>query len=168
MDHKMTATNGTQFVTLGLGQELFGIEVANVREILDFRSITPLPHAPDYLLGMIDVRGATVVVLDLRRKLGLPASQPTEHTRILVLEQEPAQEQSSGSRLLGLVADRVCEVAELDGQAMEAPPEIGIKWRSDYIRGVGRRGDCFVVIFNLDRLLSSEESALLQTAQDAA
>jgi len=164
MVHQTQATDGTQFVTLGIGRELFGIEVAAVREILDFRTITPLPHAPGYLLGMIDVRGATVAVIDLRAKLGLSKADINEHTRILVLELSLA----NGPGLLGLVADRVCEVAALDGGLLEAPPEIGIRWRSDYIKGVGRRGDEFVVIFNLDRLISSEESALIQTARDAA
>jgi len=164
MDKNTPAAEATQFVTLGIGGELFGIEVAVVREILDFRPVTPLPHAPAYLLGMIDVRGATVAVIDLRAKLGLPKSDINEHTRILVLELALAR----GRGLLGLVADRVCEVAELDGGLMEAPPEIGIHWRSDYIKGVGRRGDAFVVIFNLDQLISSEESALIPIAQDAA
>lgn len=164
MDKTTLAVEAIQFVTLGIGGELFGIEVGVVQEILDFRPITPLPHTPAYLLGMIDVRGATVAVLDLRAKLGLPRTDVDEHTRILVLELNLPR----GRGLLGLVADRVCEVAELDGGLMEAPPEIGIHWRSDYIRGVGRRGEAFVVIFNLDQLISSEESALIPIAQDAA
>lgn len=153
-----------QYVTLGLGREIFGIEVVSVREILDYRPITALPSAPTYLLGMIDVRGSTVPVLDLRVRLGLSRTEVTGQTRILVLEVHTGQ----GARLLGLVADRVYEVTELDHQIMEPPPEIGVRWRSDYIKGVGRRGEAFVIVFDLDRLLTSDETMLLALPQDAA
>jgi purine-binding chemotaxis protein CheW len=155
----------SQFVTLALGAEVFGIEVDAVREILEFRPITSLAHAPPYLLGLIDVRGITVPVIDLRTKLGLPAIKADEHTRILVLEM-----MAEGRRLqLGLVADRVFEVTDLDAHLLEPPPDIGIHWRSDYIKGIGRRGEAFVVVFDLDRLFSSEEAALLAPmAREAA
>jgi len=98
-----------------------------------------------------------VPVVDLRTKLGLPRAPSDESTRILVLDIPMV-----GRRLaLGLVADRVFEVAALDGRDIEPPPDIGVSWRSDYIRGVGRRGDGFVVIFDLARLFSAEEAAFL-------
>ena len=150
--------DGASFVTLGIGDELFGIDVGYVREILDFRSITALPHAPDYLLGMIDVRGITVPVIDLRVKLGLSHAEETQHTRILVLEIPTDRH----CLVIGLLADRVFEVTGLDGGLMEPPPEIGVQWRSDYIRGVGRRGNSFIIVFDLARLFSNEEIALLK------
>ena len=82
----------TQLVTLGVGGELFGIEVSAVREILDFQDITPLPYAPPYILGMINVRGSTVPVVDLRTKLNLPRVEATGFTRILVLEIQREEE----------------------------------------------------------------------------
>jgi purine-binding chemotaxis protein CheW len=100
-----------------------------------------------------------VPVIDLRVKLGLGATAATEHTRILVLE-IPLR----GRELtLGLIADRVFEVMALDLKQVEQPPEIGVRWRSDYIAGVGRRGDGFVIIFDLARLFSGEEAAYLGT-----
>lgn len=152
-----TVDDGQQFVTLGIDRDVFAVEVAGVREILDVPPIAGLPNSPPYLLGMIDVRGECVPIIDLRVKLGFPAIAHTNHTRILVLEIEVE------GRILtiGLLTDRVFEVTPLDGGDMEAPPDIGVRWRSDYIKGVGRRGENFVVVFNLSRLLSSEEAAAI-------
>jgi len=160
MNLKQTSSIGDrQFVTLGIDGEIFGIEVTAVREILEVRPITRLPQCPPYLLGMIDVRGSTVPVIDLRSKLGLPSAANTEQTRILVLD-IPGE---SGARVLGLLTDRVFEVTSLDEQVMQPPPDIGVRWRSDYIQGLGRRGDAFVVVFDLERLFSSHETALIDS-----
>jgi purine-binding chemotaxis protein CheW len=116
-----------------------------------------IPEAPPYLVGLIDVRGRGVPVVDLRTKLGLPSVPPGESTRIVVLEIP-----LGGRKLaLGLVADRVFEVTALDGRGIEPPPDLGIGWRSEYIKGVGRRGDEFVIVFDLAHLFSSDEAALL-------
>jgi purine-binding chemotaxis protein CheW len=146
-----------QFVTLGIDQEVFAVPVEMVHEILDMRPMFRIPEAPAYLAGLIDVRGRGVPVIDLRLRLGLPQAPVTDSTRILVLD-APVE----GRRVtLGLIADRVFEVAALDGGAMEAAPDIGLRWRSDHIRGVGRRGDSFVVVFDLAQLFSSEGAVLI-------
>ena len=110
------------------------------------------------MLGLIDVRGQAVPVMDLRAKLGLPAAPVTEHTRIVVLDVQ------LGSRtlLLGLLADRVFEVTELDEGTVNPPPEIGVRWRSEYILGIGRRGQDIVIVFDLAHLLTSDDVALLE------
>lgn len=149
-----------QFVTLGLGAEVFAVPVACVREILDYQPPSVLPEGPDYLLGLTDVRGRGTPTLDLRAKLGLARVPPDAATRILVLD-VPAEERVLS---LGLVADRVIEVATFEADAIEAPPDIGVPWRSDYIRGVVRREGAFVVIFDLPRLLTSHDTALLASA----
>jgi purine-binding chemotaxis protein CheW len=146
-----------QFVTLGVDREVFAVGVEAVREILDAGAIVRLPDAPAFLLGLIDVRGQAVPVLDLRVKLGLAAAPVTAHTRIIVLEVEIFDRRM----VLGLMADRVFEVTHLDGGSVEPTPEIGVRWRSEYIRGIGRRGDSFVIVFDLAQLLSRDETALL-------
>jgi purine-binding chemotaxis protein CheW len=157
MDDPGTKTRLGQFVTLGIEREVFAVPVDRVVEILDLRPVFRVPDAPEYLAGLIDVRGRGVPVIDLRVKLGLPACASTEHTRILVLEVAIA-----GRRIvLGLIADRVFEVMALDLGALEAPPDIGVAWRSDYISGIGRRGESFVIVFNLERLFSTDEVASL-------
>jgi purine-binding chemotaxis protein CheW len=153
-----------QFVTLGLDHEVFAVPVELVREILDMRQPFRIPEAPAHLAGLIDVRGRAVPVIDLRLKLGLPPRAASADTRILVLD-VPVD-----GRLLslGLIADRVFEVTALDADSLTPPPDIGTAWDCDYIEGIGRRGDTFVVIFDLARLLSSDDVAALGTAAPPA
>jgi purine-binding chemotaxis protein CheW len=152
-----------QFVTLGLDREVFAVPVETVLEILDMRQASRVPEAPPYMLGLIDLRGRSVPVLDLRVKLGLPAIPATETTRILVLEVT-----ISGRPLVfGLVADRVVEVMALSAGEIEPAPDIGTRWRSDYILGVGHRDGRFVIIFNLSRLFSEEDTAALLSSAAA-
>jgi purine-binding chemotaxis protein CheW len=161
----MTKSSGAaQFVTLGIEHEVFAVPVEAVVEILDMRPVFRVPETPAYLAGLIDVRGRGVPVIDLRMKLGLPASVPTGNTRILVMDIVVA----GRALVLGLIADRVFEVMALDLGQLEAPPDIGVTWQSDYIRGIGRRGDSFVIIFDLAKLFSTDEVAIFgrQTAAE--
>jgi purine-binding chemotaxis protein CheW len=149
-----------QYVTLGIDKEVFAIPVEAVLEILDIRPVSRIPEAPPYMLGLIDLRGRSVPVLDLRTKLGLPSLAATDLTRILVIEVA-----ISGRRLvLGLVADRVIEVLALAGREIEPAPDIGVHWRSEYIHGVGRRGADFIVIFDLPKLFSASDAAAIQAS----
>lgn len=146
-----------KFVTLGVEREVFAIGVDAVHEILDPRPMAVLPHAPSCLSGIIEVRGAAVPVIDLRRKLGFPPAGITESSRIVVVEVHlPGR-----TLTLGLLTDRVFEVTELDNHSAEMPPDIGVRWRSEYIRGIGRRNGGFVIVFDLVNLFSHEEAALL-------
>lgn len=152
-----SVARGEKFVTLGVEREIFAVGVEAVREILDPRPMAALPHAPAFLSGIIDVRGDAVPVLDLRRKLGLAPAPLTEHTRIVVIE-VPMPEREL---VLGLLTDRVFEVTELDDDSAGEAPDIGVRWRSDYIRAIGRRQGRFVIVFDLARLFGSDEAALL-------
>ncbi len=154
-----------QYLTLGLGRELFGIDIGHVREILDMRPIARLPHAPDFMLGMIDVRGTGYPVIDLRTKLGLTPVPATEATRIIILD-VPVRGLMRG---VGFVADRVIEVTGLDGDRTDPAPDVGGRWRSSYIAGIGRKGDSFIVVFDLERLMEADGTLLLDdTANDQA
>lgn len=157
-------TTEQQFVTLGIEREVFGVPVESVLEILDMRPIFRVPEAPHYLLGLIDLRGRSVPVLDLRAKLGLPAIPTTETTRILVLEVVV----SGRLLVIGLVADRVFEVMALSADDIEPPPDIGIQWRSEYIRGVGHRDARFVILFDLARLFSTDDAIAIADAPKSA
>jgi purine-binding chemotaxis protein CheW len=161
----MAASTEKQFVTLGLGAEVFAVSVAYVREILDYQPPFAIPEGPDYLLGLTDVRGRGTPTIDLRLKLGLPRAEPTGTTRILVLDVPLADRELS----LGLVADRVIEVVSFGADQIETAPDIGVPWRSEYIQGVVRRDapsghGGFVVIFDLERLLTSQDAAALSQA----
>lgn len=142
-----------QYLTLGLADETFGISIRNVREILDMRPISRLPHAPDFLVGMIDVRGSGYPIVDLRTKLNLPSVPATEATRIIILD-VPMDDRLVG---VGFIADCVFEVTDIDESQIEPPPSVGGRWKSDYLAGIGRKGDKFVIIFDLRRLMASTE-----------
>ena len=159
------ASDESQFVTLCLGAEVFAAPVAMVREILDYRDSFRLPEGPDYLLGLIDVRGRGTPVVDLRLKLGLSKTMPGPATRIMVLDVPVADRILS----LGLVADKVLEVATFTASQIEGAPDVGVAWRSDYIAGVVRRDNGFVVLFDLPKLLTADEAVLAtSTAAKAA
>lgn len=169
-----TMSHDAQFVTLGIDKEVFAVPVDSVLEILDMRPMFRIPEAPGYLAGLIDVRGRGVPVIDLRLKLGLPAQAATETTRILVLEFSAADQKGGDQKdgeqrlVLGLIADRVIEVITLDKREIQPAPAIGLQWRSDYISGVGRRNDNFVIIFELARLFSSSDVALISATSATA
>ncbi len=150
----MAGSKDTQFVTFSLGAEIFALPVEVVREILDHEDAFKIPHGPNFLLGLRDVRGQGVPIIDLRLKLGMERSVRTEHTRILVLDVPMADRVLS----LGLVADKVFEVAPFRGDQFDKAPDIGVRWDSDYIAGVVRREDGFVVILDLARLFCDSEN----------
>ncbi|WLE00782.1 chemotaxis protein CheW (plasmid) [Agrobacterium leguminum] len=153
----MTSTSSEgQFVTFSLGEEVFAVSVAVVREILDHEDTFKIPHSPEYLLGLRDVRGQGVPIIDLRLRLGMSRSVRTPHTRVLVLD-IPFP---SHTLAIGLVADKVFEVTPFRRDQMETAPDIGVHWNSDYIAGVVRREGDFVVIIDLAKLFSNEENAI--------
>jgi len=149
-----------QYVTLGLGDEVFAVPVAYVREILDYAPPSAIPEGPSYLLGLTDVRGRGTPTIDLRSRLGLPSVPIASSTRILVLD-VPLEERVLA---LGLVADRVIEVVSFRADQIEDAPDIGVPWRSDYIQGVVRTESGFVVLFDLPRLLTARDAAYLDQA----
>lgn len=138
-----------QYVTLGVGSDLFAAPVTRVQEILDMRPIARLPQAPPHLLGMIDVRGQGVPVLDLRLTLGMAHADDTENTRIVVLGVTTQGREVT----LGLRADRVFEVTVLDWDNLDPPPVAHAGWSRHCIEGIGRRNGQFVTVLDLDRLL---------------
>lgn len=151
------AATESQYVTFSLDNECFAVPVEVVREILDHEDPFRIPHGPAYLLGLRDVRGQGVPVIDLRLRLGMSKTEKTPHTRILVID-VPIEGRSLS---LGLLADRVFEVTSFRNDAIEAAPDIGIRWPSDYIAGVVRRTGGFVVIVNLTRLFSATDARSL-------
>lgn len=140
-----------QFVSLSLGAEDYAVPVAWVREILDQRTCFALPSGPDYLLGLIDVRGRELPLIDLRRRLGLPPGADDADRRILVVD-IPQPEQGR-SLALALLADRVRDVIAVDSEAIGEAPAIGA-WRLDAVAGIARHDGVMVAILDLPRLFA--------------
>jgi purine-binding chemotaxis protein CheW len=150
-------TETAQYITFKLGDELFAIAVNQVREVLEVARITRVPTAPDYMRGVVNVRGKAIPVVDLRLRFGLPATADALHTRIIVMELEIDGE----TTVLGGVADSVHEVIELEPAQIDPPPRLTMRWRTEFIRGMGRRGDDFIIVLDVDAVFSSEELAVV-------
>lgn len=157
---EMNSVNSRQYVTFSLGRELFGVEVTRTREILSLTPVTRVPQTPDYLLGVINLRGQVVPVVDMRLKLGLPAGAETEDTCIIVVEVlvdgEPL--------VVGALADAVREVLEIRSDQIEPPPRLGSRLKTEFISGMGKVDEQFLILLNLDRVFSSDELTFVQDA----
>lgn len=152
-----------QVVTFGMGDEVFAVPVTMVREILDYRPAFRVPNGPAWMLGITDVRGQGVPMVDLRMRLGLAPVEPTLSTRVLIVDVMLADRMLS----LGLVVDRVIAVATFERDRLEAAPDIGLRWRSDYIAGVVREPDGFIVVIDAAEIFSNDDSAIATIAAAA-
>jgi purine-binding chemotaxis protein CheW len=150
-------TETRQYMTFKLGDELFAIDVAQVREVLEVSQITRVPTAPAYMRGVVNVRGQATPVVDLRLRFGLARGTDTVHTRVIVMELELDGE----ATVLGGLADSVHEVIEMEPGSIGPPPRIAMRWRTDFIQGMGKRGDDFIIILDVNAVFSSEELALV-------
>ncbi len=147
-----------QYVTFSLGEELFGVEVTRAREILSVTPVTKVPQTPEYLLGVINLRGQVVPVVDMRLKLGLPVGEETEDTCVIVVEVQIDGE----SIIVGALADAVREVLEIRSDQIEPAPRLGTRLKTEFITGMGKVDEQFLILLNIDRVFSSEELAIVQ------
>ncbi len=152
-----------QYLTFELAHETFAVDVARVREILDFISITKVPRTPDFMRGVINLRGSVVPVVDMKLKFGMEETEKTVDTCIIVLEVAIEGE----TTIVGALADSVEEVLELEPDQIEPPPRIGMKLNIDFISGMGKLGEKFVIILDTDKIFTFEEAAALQEAGEA-
>ena len=151
-------TETCQYMTFKLGDELFAINVAQVREVLEVPLITKVPTAPQYMKGVVNVRGQSIPVVDLRLRFGLPKGTETVQTRIIVMELALDGEIA----ILGGMADSVHEVIELEPGNINPPPKIAMRWRTEFIQGLGKRGDDFIIILDFNSVFSSDELTLVR------
>lgn len=152
----MTQPTITSYITFKLGDELFAIDVARVREVLDLSEITRVPTAPPYMRGVVNVRGAAVPVVDLRLKFGLSPAPDTVNTRIVVIELELDGELT----VVGGLADSVHEVLELERSQIREPPRIAMRWRADMIEGLGKKGEQFLIVLDIARVFATDGALL--------
>lgn len=148
----MTIAHAMQALTLGLDDELFAIEAGSVREILDLVPVTAVPNASPFASGLINVRGRVVPLTDLRVAFGMQQRPETEDTRIVVIETEIDGEPS----IVGILADKVYDVTDIEAAAIEDAPRVGMRWRPDYVRGIGKRRGDFIIIPDMRRIFEIE------------
>lgn len=147
-----------QYLTLKLNDEVFAFNVAKVREILELSTITKVPQTPEFMRGVINLRGSVVPVVDLRLKFGMSATVPTINTCIIVVEVQLDGEVI----VLGALADSVQEVVELEQENIEAAPHIGTHLNTDFIHGMGKLDGNFIMILDIDKVFTDTELATVQ------
>jgi purine-binding chemotaxis protein CheW len=155
----------SQHLTFTLGKEVFALDIASVREVLELTAITKIPRTPDFMRGVINLRGHAVPVMDLRLKFGMPAAEATVDTCIIIVEVD-----FEGERIvMGGMVDSVREVFEIPPDRIETAPRMGTSISTDYIKGIGKQDDVFIIILDIGRIFSAAELALARDAQkDAA
>ncbi len=152
-DARSTTVN--QYLTFTLNGEVFGIATDRVLEVLDFTDITPVPQTPDFMCGVINLRGSIVPVVDMHRKFGMSTSAHTVSTCIIIVSATVDGDQTS----IGAVADSVREVLDLDPASIEETPRTGTRLNTDFVRGVGKHNEEFILLLNIDTIFSAEQFA---------
>ncbi len=144
-------TDTRQYLTFRLADEVFGIDVSKVREVLDFTAITRIPRTPDFMSGVINLRGNVVPVVDLRLCFELSKTSRTVNTCIVVVEMLIEGE----STVIGALADSVEEVIDLEPEQIQPAPRMGTQIRTEFIKGMGKRDAEFIMILDIDRVFSA-------------
>lgn len=157
-------TEVRQYLTFKLDGEIFALDVVKVREILDYTNITKVPQTPEFMKGVINLRGSVVPVVDMRLKFNMTSQERTVDTCIIVVEISIDNE----ATVLGALVDSVQEVFELEPAQIEPAPRIGTKLRTEFILGMGKREEQFVIILDIDKVFSSEELDLVHSIKDEA
>ncbi len=142
-----------QWVTFRLGDEKYGINVMQVQEVLRVSEIAPVPGAPPYVLGIINLRGNVVTVIDTRSRFGLLSKETDDASRIVIIE--------TADHIIGILVDSVAEVVEMRSSEMETAPNVGNEESSKYIQGVTSRNNELLILVDLNKFLSDEEKAEL-------
>lgn len=139
-------------LTLRLQDEIFAIEAESVREILDLVPVTEVPNASAFAYGLINVRGRVVPLADLRVMFGMEQPEPNADTRIVVIEIDLDGEPT----IVGVLADKVHDVTEIETATIEEAPKVGVRWPTEFVRGIGKRGDQFIVVPDMGRIFGTE------------
>ena len=150
-----------QFLTFTLNDEHYAVPVAKVREVLEYTKVTKLPRTAAFMKGIINLRGSGIPVIDLRLKFGMEETSIQKDTAIIVLDVAGAD----GEIIVGALADAVHEVVEIAADKVEPAPRFGTKLAAEFIQGVGKRDDGFIIILDIDRIFNNEEVALLKAQE---
>jgi purine-binding chemotaxis protein CheW len=150
----------TQHLTFKLDEEVFALDISKVREVLEYTRVTKVPRTPEFMKGVINLRGHVVPVVDLRLKFGMSEAEKSVNTCIIIVEVSVDEE----TTVLGALADSVQEVHEFKHDQIEPAPKIGTRLKTEFIKGMGKRDDQFIMILDINKVFSSDELAVVQDA----
>ena len=159
----MVGTSGKagKYLTFKLGEETFGIDIANIREVLKLPDVTHIPGTHEYVRGVINVRGSVVPVVDLKRKFGHGTSEAGRLSRVIIVESVLRDKKT----ILGAMADSVEEVVPLRDDQIDPAPEVGVELKSTFVLGIGKHNDRFIILLDIVRIFSVEELLVLAQAR---
>jgi purine-binding chemotaxis protein CheW len=158
---EVEATESTLYLTFRLENELLALDVSRVREVLDLCAITRVPRTPEFMRGVINLRGTVIPVVDLRHKFGVSRTESTIDARIVVIEINL----DAMETLVGVLTDSVHDVIEIHHDWIDASPETSIRWRREYIKGIGKYDDNFILLLDIDRVFSGTEMEAISDSQ---
>lgn len=148
----------TQYLTFTSAGDMFAIGILAIKEIIEYGNLTSVPMMPDFVRGVINVRGAVVPVIDLAARFGRSRSEATRRSCIVIIEARTTQGEQQD---IGVMVDAVSAVMEIPASEIEPPPNFGARIRVDFISGMAKLNNKFVIVLNVDRVLSVEEMAML-------
>ncbi len=157
-------TETSQYLTFKLEDEVFALDIAKVREVLDFTLIAKVPQTPEFMLGVINLRGTVAPVVDMRLKFAMTRTERTVNTCIIIVEIEIDGENT----VLGALVDSVEEVMDLDPGQIEPAPRIGTRLNTKFIKGMGKRDNHFIIILDIDKVFSVDELAVARDVSEEA
>jgi purine-binding chemotaxis protein CheW len=152
----------TQYLTFQLGDELFAFDVLRTNEVLEVSQVTRIPGATDAMIGVINLRGNVVPVIDLRKKLNMPEKQYSVDTSIIIIDTEYGGEKI----LLGVLVDAAKQVIMLDNTQLESPPKVGMNLNIEYITAIGKHDNSFIILLNSDKIFSESELVMAADTEE--
>lgn len=155
-------TQTSQYLTFKLDNEIYAMDITTVREVLDIIPITKVPQMPDFMCGVINLRGGVVPVVDLRLKFGLVEATSLKDSCIVIIEIVIDEEET----ILGILVDSVQEVISLEPEQIDPPPRIGTRLKTEFIKGMGKKDPEFIIILETTKVFSAHELAIVQAADD--
>jgi len=153
-------SDGSQFLTFNLGDELYGVDILRVQEIKGYTAVTKIPNTPPHIKGVLNLRGTIVPIIELRTKFEMPTIDYTTFTVIIVVVVR--------DKVMGLVVDSVSDVLNIDKKDIQAPPQFGAKVDVSFLNGIGKSGDKLIALLDMDRLLSENETQEVAASTKAA
>ena len=157
----VAAIESTLYMTFRLENELLAFDVPRVREVLDLCTITRVPRTSEFMRGVINLRGTVIPVIDLRHKFGMSRTESTIAARIVVMEINLEGTET----VVGVLTDSVHDVIEINHKKIDAPPETRTHWRKEYIKGIGKHEDHFILLLDIDRVFSDTEKTVSSNPQ---
>lgn len=163
MGESLLKSASTQYLTFRLDNEVYALDITKIREVLDFTTITKVPKTPEFMRGVINLRGNVVPVLDLKLKFGMQRTEKTVNTCVIIVEISLDGEIA----VFGVLADSVQEVIDLEPTQIEPPPRIGTRLKTEFITGMGKRDEEFIIILDVNRAFSMDELSIVKDAAAA-